>query len=167
MGVEICVAQAELADFRSQCSHERASVNMFTAEYDAPAAREVTAIRNWRAVQVAQGAFSRDGTNARCRAYRIEAALIKLHTEDYDFVAANNLCRSSILSLVDSRHGPFMSTLYEACGESMLCLRGENDHSVYSAMAVVHGQFLCFCGSAHAVHWRTKVSFGTESLETE
>lgn len=70
----------------------------------------------------------------------MEAALINLRTQFDDFLHVSNL---------------FVSILYEVCRGNIISFIGDNDSNFDSEMAAVHGQLLCFHGSANAVCART------------
>lgn len=68
----------------------------------------------------------------------MEAALIILCTKVDDCLGVSKFCRSTIRSVVNCRLGTFMSIPYEACRMNVMSLHGDNDHSIDSAMPVVH-----------------------------
>lgn len=142
LGAELRAAQVELADLESQCDGGQGCVSTLTAECNAPAAGEVTRIGNLQASEIAFDALPPDVPTARCRANRMDADLITLHTAFGDCLGASNLCPSTILSAVHSLLGPFMSILYQAYREIMMSLRGDKDSNVDSTMGVVHGKLL-------------------------
>lgn len=128
-----------------------------TAERDASAAREVTVVENQWAAQVARDTLSSVFSTARPPAYQFEAPLINLRTAVDDCLGAPNLCRSTNWSAVDSKLGPFITTLYENFREEKVALRGNNDGSVESAMAAVHGQPLRARSSGNKFRARTQL----------
>lgn len=84
---------------------------------------------------------------------------IILRTEVENCLGTSNFCRSKI---VDCLLGTFLSTPYEACRESMISLRGNNDRNVGSAMVSVHEQLLRLRGSIDAVPTTTQLFFETD-----
>lgn len=65
-----------------------------------------------------------DVITARRRTNRMDVAQINLVTKVGDCLEAFNLCCSTIRSAVISRFGTLTSSLYEACRDSVISLRG-------------------------------------------
>lgn len=86
-------AQAVLAYLKSQCDVVRVRVNSLKAENKAAAVREVTAIGNVWAAEVALHTLSCDVITARRRENRMNAVFIELGSEVDDCLDAFSLCR--------------------------------------------------------------------------
>lgn len=125
-------------------------MNTLPADRDTAAAREATATTNLRVAEVALVTLSCDVIMAQRRANRMEVALINWRTKVDDCLDVSNFCRSMNRSAGDSLVGTFISAPYEACRENAMSPRGDNDGSVDSAIAAVHGQLLPLRGSVNA-----------------
>lgn len=78
---ELRAAQLKLANLTLPCDGAHGHVKKLTAERDAAAARDVTAIDNLRTARIARDVLSRDITSARLRVNRMEAVLINFCNE--------------------------------------------------------------------------------------